>query len=103
MLNEKTRLALQKGEYVTCGCFQEMAAEAREMFSVNNVPPKLACPVSQVLGRSTLPYFRYIPEKKRYSTRTNGEITVTRKWTHCPFCGKPLREATEQDQMFFRK
>ena len=46
MLNRKTLEGLQKGEYVTCDCFQATAEEAKEKLSVNNMSPKLACPVS---------------------------------------------------------
>lgn len=102
MLNEKTRQALQRGEYVTCDCFQEMSEDARKKFAVSGVPPKLVFPVAEMLGTSTLHYYRFIPEKGRYSTRADSGCAVSRKWTHCPFCGKPLRKATERDQLFIR-
>lgn len=103
MLNQKTLEGLQKGEYVTCDCFQAMVEEAKEKLSVNNVPPKLACPVSQALGSSTLPYYRYMPDKKRYSTRMSDACSVKRSWTYCPICGQLLRKATEQDRVFWKR
>lgn len=102
MLNQRTRKALEDGEYVTCDCFQAIFEQAQKDLRAGGKSPKLAQPISEILGKTALPFLKYLNEKGRYSTRVSDASRVIVPWAFCPCCGKPLRTATAKDLIFWK-
>ena len=83
---------------LTCDCFIKMNKQLIEENTIDGHTPLVISSYSN--GNSSLSAIRWSKRQKRYAKIEHGNY-IHRHWSHCPFCGKQLREAKENEFSMF--
>jgi hypothetical protein len=82
---------------LTCDCFIEMQKQLVEENTIDGHEPLIT---DYSNGRSVLQTIRWSKRQKRYAKISCGNY-IRKSWKYCPICGKPLREAKENEFSMF--